>query len=150
MIDIYADGGCNPNPGVGGWGIVTYQNGKEAWTECGGDMDTTNNRMEMQAIIEALKMAAGQPCNIFSDSQLCVSTLTSWAKSWERKGWKKSAGGEIKNLDLVKEAYALYLQSKARIIWVKGHSGVKGNERADRLANEGRTNIINSRILESV
>jgi ribonuclease HI len=92
MIDIYADGGCNPNPGVGGWGIVTYQNGKEAWTEC----------------------------------------------------------GEIKNLDLVKEAYALYLQSKARIIWVKGHSGVKGNERADRLANEGRTNIINSRILESV
>lgn len=148
MLDIYADGACIPNPGVGGWGIVAYQNGQEIWTQVGGDMDATNNRMEMKAIIEALRLAAGQPCFIYSDSQLCVSTLTMWAESWRRNGWVKKTPGPIKNLDLVKEGYALYCQSKAKIIWVKGHSGVRGNERADALAAEGRASIINSRTKE--
>lgn len=149
MIDIYTDGGCSPNPGVGGWGVVAYQNGQEAWSECGGHMSTTNNRMEMQALIEGLRLADRQPCVIFSDSQLCVSTLTVWARSWERNGWSRKEG-PVKNLDLVQEGYGLFRQSKARIVWVKGHSGVKGNERADRLAGEGRIKVINSRIMDTV
>jgi ribonuclease HI len=149
MLDIYADGGCIPNPGAGGWGVVAYQNGREVWTECGGAMETTNNRMEMQALIEAMRLADGQPCTIFSDSQLCVKTLTAWAAGWKKRGWVKGDGQPVKNLDLVKQGYALSLQSKARILWVKGHSGVTGNERADRLAAEGRTKIINSRIMEA-
>lgn len=148
MMEIYTDGACNPNPGVGGWGVVVYQNHTEAWTDCGGAMRTTNNRMEMKAIIEAMKLAHGKPCNIYSDSKLCVLTLTTWAKGWKFRGWKKSTPGEIKNLDLVQEAYEMYLQAQARIIWVKGHAGIKGNERADRLANEGCTKVINSQIME--
>lgn len=148
-LDIYTDGACNPNPGVGGWGIVAYQDGKEVWTESGGDMETTNNRMELTAIIMALRLAAGRPCFIFSDSQLCINTLTSWARAWERRGWQKSSSGEIKNLDLVKTAWALVQQSRAKLVWVKGHAGNRGNERADRLANEGRNGVINSRIKEA-
>ena len=149
-LDIYTDGACNPNPGVGGWGVVAYQNGREVWTETGGEMESTNNRMEMKAIIESLRLAGGQPCHIFSDSQLCVSTLNLWAASWERNNWTKKTSGPIKNLELVREGYVLFRQSKSKIIWVKGHSGVIGNERADWLANQGRTKIINSRILETV
>lgn len=149
MLDIYTDGECEPNPGVGGWGVVAYQNGREVWTECGGDMDTTNNRMEMQALIEAMRLSGGQQCTIFSDSQLCINTLTLWAAGWERRGWQRPAG-PVKNLDLVKQGLALYRQSKARIIWVKGHSDIKGNERADMLASEGRKKVINSRIMETV
>lgn len=148
-LDIYTDGACVPNPGVGGWGVVAYQNGQEVWTECGGEMETTNNRMEMLAIIKALELAAGRPCFIFSDSMLCVNTLTKWARAWERRGWNKASAGEIKNLDLVKRAWALVQKSQAKLVWVKGHAGNRGNERADRLANEGRSITINSRFKEA-
>lgn len=152
MYDIYADGACEPNPGVGGWGVVVYRDGKEICFGFGGDMKTTNNRMEMQSIIEALKFLRHfnyPDAYIYSDSQLCVNTLNSWAKKWERDGWVRKGGAEIKNLDLVKEAYELFVESKAILVWVKGHSGVIGNERADELANKGRTAIINARILKA-
>jgi ribonuclease HI len=148
-LDIYADGACDPNPGIGGWGAVAYQNGLEVWTAFDGDMQTTNNRMEMQGVIAALEYANGRPCYIFSDSQLCVNTLTKWAASWERKGWVRGSG-EIKNLDLVRHAYELYRRSQAHIVWVKGHSGNRGNERADFLANLGREKVIQSRFVEHV
>lgn len=147
-LDIYTDGGCNPNPGVGGWGLVVYQDGQEVWTDCGGEMETTNNRMELTAIIKALELAADRHCFIYTDSQLCVNTLTKWAAAWQKRGWCKGDGGEVKNLDLVKVAFKLVQQSSAKMVWVKGHAGNRGNERADCLANEGRNLVINSRIKE--
>lgn len=144
-LDIYTDGGCVPNPGAGGWGVVIYQDGEEVWSESGGEIETTNNRMEMTAIIKALELAHGRPCLIFTDSMLCVNTLSQWAKGWKAKGWRKADGGQVKNLDLVKRAYELFQNSKAKMVWVKGHAGNVGNERADKLASEGRAMTINSR-----
>lgn len=144
-LDIYTDGGCVPNPGAGGWGVAIYQDGEEVWSESGGEIETTNNRMELTAIIKALELANGRPCLIFTDSMLCVNTLSQWAKGWKAKGWRKADGGEVKNLDLVKRAYELFQNSKAKMVWVKGHAGNVGNERADTLASEGRAMIINSR-----
>ena len=144
-LDIYTDGGCVPNPGAGGWGVAVYQGGEEVWSESGGEIETTNNRMELTAIIKALELAHGRPCLIFTDSMLCVNTLSQWAKGWKAKGWRKADGGEVKNLDLVKRAYELFQNSKAKMVWVKGHAGNVGNERADTLASEGRTMTINSR-----
>lgn len=139
-LDIYTDGGCVPNPGAGGWGVAVYQDGEEVWSESGGEIETTNNRMELTAIIKALELAHGRPCLIFTDSMLCVNTLSQWAK-----GWRKADGGQVKNLDLVKRAYELFQNSKAKMVWVKGHAGNVGNERADKLASEGRAMTINSR-----
>ena len=144
-LDIYTDGGCVPNPGAGGWGVAIYQDGEEVWSESGGEIETTNNRMELTAIIKALELAHGRPCLIFTDSMLCVNTLSRWAKGWEAKGWRKADGGQVKNLDLVKRAYELFQNSKAKMVWVKGHAGNMGNERADKLASEGRAMTINSR-----
>lgn len=144
-LDIYTDGGCVPNPGAGGWGVAIYQDGEEVWSESGGEIETTNNRMELTAIIKALELAHGQPCLIFTDSMLCVNTLSQWAKGWKAKGWRKADGGQVKNLDLVKRAYELFQNSKAKMVWVKGHAGNIGNERADKLASEGRAMTINSR-----
>lgn len=144
-LDIYTDGGCVPNPGAGGWGVAAYQDGEEVWSGSGGEIETTNNRMELTAIIKALELAHGRPCLIFTDSMLCVNTLSQWAKGWKAKGWRKADGGEVKNLDLVKRAYELFQNSKAKMVWVKGHAGNVGNERADKLASEGRAMTINSR-----
>ena len=144
-LDIYTDGGCVPNPGAGGWGVAVYQDGEEAWSESGGEIETTNNRMELTAIIKALELAHGRPCLIFTDSMLCVNTLSQWAKGWKARGWRRADGGQVKNLDLVKRAYELFRNSKAKMVWVKGHAGNVGNERADKLASEGRAMTINSR-----
>lgn len=141
MLEIYADGACDPNPGVGGWGIAVYQDNVEVWSESGGELESTNNRMELKAVIEALKMAGGQPCRIYSDSKLVVNTLNTWARSWAQRGWRKADGQVPKNLELVKEAYALFRAGKARVQWIKGHAGNVGNERADELAREGRDSV---------
>ncbi len=132
---IFTDGGSRPNPGPGGWGVVRVANGEVVQQLYGSDPMTTNNRMEMTAIINALKsISVDEDVTIYADSQLCINTLTVWAKSWERNAWKKK-GGEIKNLDLVQEAYALFQERpRTRFEWIAGHGGWLWNEYVDSLS----------------
>lgn len=135
MIAIYTDGSCgSPAPCPGGWAFVVYDAAGALLHEAsGGATRTSNNRMEMLAIVRALEWAGGRECVIHSDSQLCVNTLTTWARSWEAKGWRKDRG-EIKNLDVVQLAWDRFQYSAATLQWVRGHAGTAGNERADELA----------------
>jgi ribonuclease HI len=134
MKNYYTDGSCSPNPGPGGFSVI--ENGKPV--VLGSDKASTNIRMEGQAIISAMKHAGGEPCMINTDSEFWINVLTKWAPGWQAKGWKKSSKGEIHNLDLVKEAYSLYTESQARLVWVKAHVGTKDNELADQWANKAR------------
>ena len=134
---IFTDGGCSPNPGPGGWGVVAVRNGVVLWVDRGRDKSTTNNRMELNAIIMALRrIKTNETAVIYSDSNLCVQTLTSWAPSWERNGWKRNGGQPVQNLDLVREALALSRERPGvRFEWLRGHAGSTWNEYADRLAS---------------
>jgi len=133
MITYYTDGSCEPNPGTGGFAVI-----KEMQVcTLGGEPDSTNIRMEGFAIIAALKDAGDEECMIYTDSEFWINVITKWSIAWEAKGWKKS-GGEIKNLDIVKEVCPLYRKSKAKLIWVRGHNNDAGNELADHWANEAR------------
>lgn len=129
----YTDGSCSPNPGPGGFAVIKDMQ----VCALGSEPNSTNIRMEGSALIAAMKDAAGQPCTIHTDSEFWINVITKWAPGWQKKGWKKS-NGEIKNLDLVKEAYALHQQSKATLIWVRGHNNDPGNELADQWANKAR------------
>lgn len=132
----YTDGSASPNPGPGGYAVILDKKPVALGTEPGGG-STTNIRMEGMAIINALQHAAGEPCEIHSDSEFWINVITKWALGWEAKGWKKS-GGPIKNLDLVQQVYPLYKQSRAKLVWVRGHVGHEGNELADEWANRAR------------
>lgn len=133
MLIYYTDGSCEPNPGTGGFAVIKDMKPYIL----GGDFDTTNIRMEGTAILNALKDAGGQQCEIYTDSEFWINVITKWASGWEAKGWKKK-GGEIKNLDLVRQLYPLYKSSRAKLIWVRGHNYDEGNELADKWANEAR------------
>lgn len=133
MINYYTDGSASPNPGPGGFAVIKDM--KPA--VLGSASETTNIRMEGLAIVAALKDANGEPCQIFSDSELWIKIITIWSLGWEAKGWKKS-GGPIKNLDIVQEVCPLYRASKAELIWVRGHNNDPGNELADVWANKAR------------
>lgn len=133
MIVYHTDGSCEPNPGTGGFAVI--KNMKPAIL--GGADNTTNIRMEGMAIIAALKDAQGEACEIYTDSEFWVKVITIWSIPWEKNGWKKK-NGEIKNLDLVQEVCPLYRDSKAKLIWVRGHNGHDGNELADQWANNAR------------
>jgi ribonuclease HI len=129
----YTDGSCSPNPGPGGFSVI-----KDMQPLIGGhDLNSTNIRMEGSALIAAMKDAKGEACIIYTDSEFWINVITKWAPGWAAKGWVKK-GGEIKNLDLVKEAYELYGHSKATLTWVRGHEGDPGNELADQWANKAR------------
>ncbi len=133
-LEIWTDGSVFPNPGNGGWGYVR-SDGQEA---CGGVANTTNNRMELTAILRALEsLEAGATATIYSDSQYCVNGLTTWHAKWKRGGWKRK-GIEIPNRDLWILLDAAGRQVQAKFKWVRGHNGNPGNERADRLADKGR------------
>jgi len=134
MIVYYTDGSCSPNPGPGGFSVIKNMQPHIA----GHEMNSTNIRMEGQALIAAMKDAAGEECEIFTDSEFWINVITKWAPGWEAKDWKKK-GGEIKNLEIVKEAYELYQNSQAILTWVRGHEGDPGNELADEWANTART-----------
>lgn len=134
MIVYYTDGSCSPNPGPGGFSVIKDMKPHIA----GHDLNSTNIRMEGSALIAAMKDAAGAECEIFTDSEFWINVITKWAPGWEAKDWKKK-GGEIKNLDLVKEAYELYQDSGAILTWVRGHEGDPGNELADEWANYARS-----------
>ncbi len=111
---------------------------KEMQPAIGGhEMNSTNIRMEGKALIAAMKDANGEQCQIFTDSEFWINVITKWAPGWAEKGWKKK-GGEIKNLDIVQEADALYGESNATLRWVRGHEGDAGNELADEWANKAR------------
>lgn len=136
MITYYTDGSASPNPGPGGYAVI--KNGKPHIL--GGEPSgvvTTNIRMEGLAIQAALTDAAGEECQIFTDSEFWINVITKWAPNWEANGWKKK-GGEIKNLDIVKDVYPLYKASRATLTWVRGHEGDEGNELADEWANNAR------------
>jgi len=133
MITYYTDGSCSPNPGPGGFAVI--KNKKP--TIVGHEIISTNIRMEGKAMTAALIDADGAECQIYSDSEFWINVMTKWAQGWEANGWKKK-GGEIKNVDIVKEVYELYAKSNAQLIWVRGHNGNGNNELADEWANKAR------------
>ena len=139
-IVIYTDGACKGNPGPGGWGALLRAADGAEKELCGGEPETTNNRMEMMAVIEALS-ALKRPCHVilFVDSQYVLKGMTEWLHGWKAKGWRTAAKQPVKNVDLWQRLDALVHQSEHRIEWqwVKGHAGDPGNERADALANRG-------------
>lgn len=133
MAIYYTDGSCSPNPGPGGFSVI-----KDMQPLIGGhELASTNIRMEGQALIAAMKDANGEECTIFTDSEFWINVITKWAPGWAAKDWKKK-GGEIKNLEIVKEAYEIYGKSRATLTWVRGHEGDPGNELADEWANAAR------------
>nr|WP_219819775.1 ribonuclease HI [Pseudoclavibacter sp. RFBB5] len=136
---MYTDGACKGNPGPGGWG-VWLKSGDHERELFGGELNTTNNRMELKAVIEGLS-ALKKPCNValYLDSQYVRKGITEWIKGWKAKGWKTASKQPVKNAELWKELDALVEDSGHTIEWrwVKGHSGDVGNERADMLANKG-------------
>jgi ribonuclease HI len=137
---LFTDGATEGNPGPGGWGAVLVVDDRIVSEDYGSDAHTTNNRMELQALIAGLKMIpTDSEVDVYSDSQLVVNIVTKWAAGWEANGWKKKSPGPIANLELVKEAYALVRQRpKARIQWIRAHSGYRWNEYADALATAYR------------
>ncbi len=139
-IVIYTDGACKGNPGPGGWGALLRAADGAEKELFGGQLETTNNRMEMMAVIEALS-ALKRPCHVilFVDSQYVLKGMTEWLHGWKAKGWRTAAKQPVKNVDLWQRLDALVHQSEHRIEWqwVKGHAGDPGNERADALANRG-------------
>ena len=134
---IYTDGACKGNPGPGGWGAVLAYDGVEREL-FGGELATTNNRMELTAVIEALN-ALKRPCKVIvhTDSQYVQKGITEWIRGWKMRGWRTAAKEPVKNADLWKRLDEAIGQHEIEWVWVKGHSGHDGNERADRLANKG-------------
>lgn len=144
MITYYTDGSASPNPGPGGYAVILAGQpavlGSEPEGSAINSRQTTNIRMEGYALMAALKHAAGEECQIYTDSEFWINVLTKWAPGWETKGWKKS-GGPIKNLDIVLELYPLYKKGRATLTWVRGHNGDDGNELADHWANKAREGV---------
>lgn len=138
-IEIYTDGACKGNPGPGGWGVL-LKHGTTEKELFGGEPSTTNNRMEMMAVIQALT-ALKKPCDItlYLDSQYVLKGITEWIPGWKAKGWRTAAKQPVKNVDLWQQLDQLVQESGHRIDWrwVRGHNGDHGNERADALANQG-------------
>jgi len=134
---VFTDGSASPNPGPGGWGAV-YVVGDEIVAEAYGHAEhTTNNRMELTAVIAALDLVPeGTPMTIYSDSNLVVRTINEWAAGWEKRGWRRKTG-KVENVDLVKKAYYGW-RPELTLEWIRGHAGYRWNEYADELANRWR------------
>ena len=141
-VEIFTDGACKGNPGPGGWGALLRYQGKEK-TLYGGELDTTNNRMEMMAVIEALR-SLKRPCEIIltTDSVYVKNGITSWITGWKQKGWKTAARKPVKNVDLWKLLDEEVAKHDVEWHWVKGHSGHRENEIADELANQGVDQVL--------
>jgi len=139
---VFTDGAAEPNPGAGGWGAVYVRANAVVQEACGHEPHTTNNRMELRALIEGCGMIEpGARTILYTDSQLCVNTISKWAKGWEARGWKRK-GGEIKNLELVRELYAaLQGRPELELRWIPAHAGNRWNEYADSLATAYRRTI---------
>ncbi|MET0104616.1 MAG: ribonuclease HI [Sedimenticola sp.] len=136
-VEIFTDGACRGNPGPGGWGALLRYKGKEKEL-FGGEAETTNNRMELAAVINALKaLTRSTQVRITTDSQYVKNGINQWIHNWKRNGWKTAAKKPVKNEDLWRELDALVAQHDVEWAWVKGHSGHPENELADTLANKG-------------
>lgn len=135
-VEIFCDGACSGNPGPGGYGAILRYNGTEKEIS-GGAADTTNNRMELTAVIEALRQLK-RPCrvSITTDSQYVVKGMTEWIEGWQRKGWKNSKKEPVLNRDLWESLLEVTRQHTIQWIWVRGHAGHPENERCDVLARE--------------
>ena len=142
VVTIFADGGCRGNPGPGGWGVLLQASGVEKEL-CGGEANTTNNRMELTAVIRALE-ALKRPSSVavHTDSQYVQKGISQWIHNWKRNGWRTADKKPVKNADLWQMLDSLTRQHTIQWIWVKGHAGNPGNERADRLANRGIDEIL--------
>ncbi|NHN36012.1 ribonuclease HI [Pseudomaricurvus alcaniphilus] len=136
-VELFTDGACKGNPGPGGWGAL-LRYGKAEKTLCGGELNTTNNRMELLAAINGLA-ALKKPCRVIltTDSQYVRKGITQWLHGWKKNGWKTSARKPVKNEDLWRELDQQVSRHEVEWHWVKGHSGHRENEIADALANRG-------------
>ena len=136
-VEIYTDGACRGNPGPGGWGALLMYGDSEKEL-CGGAPETTNNRMELTAAIEALR-ALKRPCELtlYTDSQYVRKGILEWIEGWKARGWKTAAKKPVKNDDLWKALDEQVSRHQIKWVWVKGHAGNIGNEKADALANRG-------------
>ena len=147
-VEIYTDGACKGNPGPGGWGVLLKSAAGHEKELCGGELETTNNRMELMAVIQAFQ-ALKRPCHVvlYLDSEYVRKGITEWIHGWKAKGWRTAAKQPVKNADLWQQLDVLVYQSEHRIEWhwVKGHAGHPGNERADALANQGVEQVLSSR-----
>ncbi|NOT86385.1 MAG: ribonuclease HI [Methylococcaceae bacterium] len=137
VVHVYTDGACRGNPGPGGWGVALHY-GAIQKKLYGGDPDTTNNRMELMATIQALD-ALKKPCEIHlhTDSKYVLQGITEWLPNWKTRGWKTATKQPVKNADLWQRLDAAVVRHTIKWIWIKGHSGNVGNELADQLANQG-------------
>lgn len=146
-VEIYTDGACSGNPGPGGWGVLLRWNGVEKEL-CGGEEETTNNRMELLAAINGLKqLKRPVKVNIYTDSTYVKDGITKWIFNWKKNGWKTAAKKPVKNADLWQELESALAKHEIEWHWVKGHDGHEENERADALAREGVEKIKNSLIM---
>ena len=136
-VEVYADGACRGNPGPGGWGVLLKAKGVEKEL-FGGEPHTTNNRMELTAVIRAIE-ALKRPCTIrvYTDSQYVQKGISEWISAWKRRGWRTADKKPVKNVDLWQRLDALASTHDIEWHWVRGHAGHDGNERADALANRG-------------
>jgi len=136
-VDVFTDGACRGNPGPGGWGVILRTKGKEKelW---GGEAATTNNRMELTAVIRALEaLTRPSRVSLYTDSQYVQKGISEWIHSWKRRGWKTADKKPVKNEDLWRRLDELAAPHEVKWHWVRGHSGHPENERADELANRG-------------
>lgn len=137
-MDIYyTDGSASPNPGPGGFAVIKNMKPHILGSEEGA---TTNIRMEGLALLAAIKDVGDGEATIYTDSQFWINVVTQWAPNWKAKGWVKK-GGEIKNLDIVKDLYEAFEGTSAKLVWVRGHVGTEGNELADEWANKARQGV---------
>jgi ribonuclease HI len=145
QVVIYTDGACRGNPGPGGWGAILIYGGHEKEL-CGGEPDTTNNRMELMGAIQALE-ALTRPCKIvlYTDSQYVRTGIATWLAQWKARGWRTSTKSEVKNADLWRRLDEARLRHDVDWRWVKGHNGHPLNERADGLARQGMLNSLAGR-----
>lgn len=136
-VEAFTDGACLGNPGPGGWAALLRSRGTERML-AGGEPDTTNNRMELMAVIQALRLLK-RPCQVrvHTDSQYVQKGMKEWLPNWKARGWRTADKKPVKNADLWQELDALAAQHELSWLWVRGHAGDPGNERADQLANEG-------------
>ena len=145
IVKMYTDGGCRGNPGPGGWGVLLCfkEQRKELW---GGELDTTNNRMELMAAIAGLE-ALKRPCKVdlTTDSQYLRQGITEWIHNWRRRGWRTASKTPVKNADLWQRLDRAAQPHEVKWHWVRGHTGHPGNETADRLANRGIDEVLGGR-----
>ena len=139
MIEIFTDGACAGNPGPGGWGVLIVD-GEQRMELYGGESNTTNNRMELNAAIEALRATSG-PVHLYTDSQYVKNGITEWIRGWKRNGWRTADRKPVKNQDLWRALDEAIENRSVEWRWVRGHNGHPENERADALARAGLASI---------